>query len=336
MASRNEIETYIADVISGKQVVSQLVRQAVKRHLDDLQQGHERGLAFDPQRGIRVVAFIERFIPRTDQGHVGEQWIVEPWMSALIHILYGWYWRETGLRRFKFAYVEVSRGNMKSTLASALATYELITNKGANVYSASTDRATARVVFDTAAEMVNASAPLKSRINVLTTSLTIRATASRFLPVSSDGKSVFQASRPTFVTLDELHLHPDAKVWTAFYTALDKVEGAWMLAITNSGWDKHSIAWRQREYVSKVLSGIIPDDRYLGWVCGLDPEDVKTPTGWLNEANWIKANPSLGVAHPRSTAARSPTRPASRPVASRYSFRKGHHAGHHYPQHNSR
>jgi phage terminase large subunit-like protein len=68
-----------------------------------------------------------------------------------------------------------------------------------------------------------------------------------------------------------------------------------MFAITNSGYDRHSVCWNKREYVAKVLQGIIPDDTWFGWICGLDGEDIKDPNGWKNEKNWIKAAPALGT-----------------------------------------
>jgi phage terminase large subunit-like protein len=135
-------------VISGKQVVSKRVRQQVERHTRDLKDAHIRSLVFDPAKGLHAIEFIERFIPGTADEYKGKPFILEPWAATLIFILYGWCWADSGLRRFKFAYVEVSRGNLKSTIASALCLYELLTTPGAEVYSASTDRGTYECTTD--------------------------------------------------------------------------------------------------------------------------------------------------------------------------------------------
>jgi len=289
-------ESYIQKVLSGEQIVSKWVRLAIERHSRDLETASERGLRFDEDKGLRVIRFIERFIVGTEGDYKGKAFILEPWVAALLYILYGWVYSDTGHRRFKVAYAEISRGNLKSTLASALCIYELITVHGANVYSASTDKETAKVVFDTAVRMVELSEHLSARIRSYRNNLHILATGSKFEPCSAEAKTLFHASRPSFVVLDELHLHPTADVFNAFWSALEKRPEAWLLAITNSGWDRHSVCWKQREYSTKVLQGIIDDDAWFAWVCGLDDEDVKDPAGWEDERNWIKANPSLGHA----------------------------------------
>jgi len=291
----NKPEQYIADVLNGKQIVSKWVRQTIERHVRDLAEGpfREKPIKFSPEMGLRVIAFIEQFVPRVEDERAGEPWIVEPWIAALLYILYGWSWADTGLRRFKFAYVEISRGNLKSTLASALCLYELISTQGASVYTAATDAKAARVVFDTAAQQVRLSPHLKRRIGAFRSSLFITETASKCEPCSADKKSIFAASRPSFVVLDELHMHDTNEVWRTFATALGKRQNSMMFAITNSGWDRHSICYQQREYTTRVLDGSVPDDSWFGWVCGLDVEDLGH---WDEERNWIKANPSLGVA----------------------------------------
>ena len=296
MTSKNKAEQYLSDVLAGRVVTNRLVKLACERHQHDLKDGPARGLRFDAARGQHVIDFIERYVPGTEGEHKGKPWVLEPWIAALLHILYGWVWSGTGRRRFKVAYVEVSRGNLKSTIASALALYELISVPGANVYSASTDKETAKVVFTTSVRMRDLSPALEKRVVSFRNNLHVPGAGSKFEPCSAEAKTLFHASRPSFVVLDELHLHPTPDVWNAFWSTLEKRPEAWILAITNSGWDRHSICYRQREYTIKVLQGIIPDDSRFGWITGLDEEDYKDVNGWLVEKNWIKANPSLGHA----------------------------------------
>src|SRR6185437_14248375 len=78
-----------------------------------------------------------------------------PSQAAKWWILYGWK-RAGGYRRFSMAFDEEARGQGKSTQASGFCLYELVAfgEAGAQVYSASTDKKTARLVWDTAALMV--------------------------------------------------------------------------------------------------------------------------------------------------------------------------------------
>lgn len=288
---QHKAESYIAGVLDGSVITSKWVRLACESHRHDLADGHLRDLKFRPEFGLHVIQFIETYIVGTAGKYDGKPFVLEPWIAAFLFILYGWTWTSTGLRRFKFAYSEISRGNLKSTIASALCVYELLRTKGANVYAAATDRKTAKVVFDTADLMVQKSTPLKKRIRSHRNNLHIPGTAAKFEPCSAEAKTIFSNSRPSFVVLDELHLHPTAEVWDAFSTALGKWPDPMLFAITNSGYDRQSVAWRQREYSIKVLEGVLKDDTWFSWICGLDDGD-----DWEDERNWIKANPSLGHA----------------------------------------
>jgi hypothetical protein len=100
-----------------KVLTSRWVRLQIERHIDDLENAHERGLRFNPARGLRVIKFIESFCVGTEGEYDGKPFILEPWSAALLYVLYGWEWTD-GRRRFKYAYVEVGRGNLKSDLAS--------------------------------------------------------------------------------------------------------------------------------------------------------------------------------------------------------------------------
>jgi phage terminase large subunit-like protein len=285
----NKADQYITDVLSGKALASEWVTLQIRNHADDLVSGHKRGLSFNAKRGLHVIRFIEQFIKGTVDKYDGQPYILEPWEAALLFILYGW--ERNGQRRFKVAYCEIARGNKKSTLASALCLYDLLSTPGANVYSASSGKDTAKIVFDTAAAMVHKSDTLRKMVKSFRDNLHIREKGSKFEPCSAEAKTIFKASRPSFIVLDELHLHPNKDVWTAFWTALNKRDDSMLFAITNSGYDRHSVCWEQRDYSIKVLQRVIPDDTWFSWICGLSEDD-----NWEDERTWIKANLSLGRA----------------------------------------
>jgi phage terminase large subunit-like protein len=282
-------------MLAGKIVTSRLVRLQIERHIRDLEEGAKRGLVFDRKAAQHVIDFFPDCLVHTEGEYCDRPFVLEPHQQAKFWILYGWKWAATGYRRFKFAYNEVGRGNGKSAEASGLCVYELFAfgEPGAQVYSASTDKKTARLVFDTASLMIQKSDWLRERILISRDNLSIPGTASKFEPCASEDSNLM-GLRPSFICLDELHAHRSAGVWDVFTSAMGKRRQPLLYAITNSGWDRNSVCWKQREYAIKVLQGIIPDDTWFGWICGLDEKDIEDPLGWENERNWIKANPSLG------------------------------------------
>ncbi|HVJ09703.1 MAG TPA: terminase TerL endonuclease subunit [Acidisarcina sp.] len=311
MAKRSVAEKYIADVLAGRILTSKLVRLEIERHVRDLKDGAARGLIFDRKAAQHVIDFFPLYLLHTEGEYCDQPFVLLPFQQAQLWILYGWKWKATGYRRFKFAYNEIGRGNGKSAFASGLCIYELkfFGEPGAQVYSASTDKKTAKLVFDTADLMVKKSEWLSERILCSRDNLSIAGTASKFEPCASEDMNLM-GLRPSFVVLDELHAHRTSGVWDVFVTAMGKRRNPLLFAITNSGYDRHSVCWNQREYSTKVLLGIIEDDTWFAWICGLDDGD-----DWEDERNWIKANPALGflvrIEDMRSQAAKAKADPSA-------------------------
>jgi phage terminase large subunit-like protein len=290
----------MADVLAGRVVTSKLVRLQIERHMRDLKEGKHRGLFFDRVAAQRVIDYFPLFTCGVDGDYYGVPIVLDPAWQALLWILYGWKRKtEKGrkLRRFKIGYAEMGAGNLKSLILSGLCLYELhaFGEKGAQVYAAATDKRTAKRVFTTAATMAKESDYLRERLLIGADNIADPETNSKFEPCASEDQNL-QGLRPSFVCIDELHAHQNAGVWDAFYSRLGKTTQPLMFAITNSGYDRNSVCYRQREYSEKVLNGIIPDDTWFAWICGLEPEDIEDPAGWENEANWPKANPCWGTA----------------------------------------
>jgi phage terminase large subunit-like protein len=285
--------TYIEGVLSGDIVTSKLVLLAIERHNRDLVDGHIRGLKFDKAKGNRVIQFVEAFCNHSQGEWDGQPFILEGWQAALLYILYGWTWAETGYRRFRYAYVELAKGNGKSALASCLGLFELIGQgePGAEVYSVATKKDQARIVFNEAERMVKQSPSLRSRVSNNRDCLFIKGTASKFQPLSSDEDSL-DGPRPQCLIVDELHAwgSPGRKLWDVLANALGKRRSPIFFAITTAGSDRQSICWQQHEYSEKVLSGIFVDDTWFAWICGMDDGD-----DWEDSRNWVKANPNLGT-----------------------------------------
>jgi phage terminase large subunit-like protein len=284
-------ERFIEDVLSGRQLTSSFVRKQIERHARDLKDGHKRGLYFDPAEPRRLFKFFKEFLCHCEGEYDGQPFLLLPWQQAQLWMLYGWKRAGTGYRRFKFAYNEIGRGNGKSALASGLCIYELIGygEAGAQVYSAATDKKTAKVVWDLAALMVSRSPLLRARITTFRENMHIPGTASKFEPCASEDTNLL-GLKPSFICLDELHVHATSGVWDVFVSAMGKRRNPLLFAITNSGWDRHSVCWQQREYSIKVLDRVFDDDTWFAWISGIDEGD-----DWEDERTWIKANPALGT-----------------------------------------
>lgn len=313
----NIAERYIDDVLSGRVRASKWVTLQLQRHCEDLKTGHHRGLRFNREKAQFVLDFFDTFVLQTDDGRAGEPINLLPFQRALLAIFYGWEWIATGFRRYKIAYVELGRGNGKSALLSGLCEMELVTGPySTEVYSAGTDRETARIVWNTTAKMVELHPELRSLVVQHKNNLHIPSQASKFEPLSSQERNL-QGKRPSFVVIEELHMHPHRGVWDAMVMALGKRDNARLFALTTAGYDRNSICWQNREYSLKVLQGIIPDDSWFSFIACLDDGDDPR-----DESTWIKANPALGdlvkITDMREQALKAQSDPASLNAFLRY------------------
>jgi phage terminase large subunit-like protein len=191
-------------VAEGQVLTNHLVRLACQRHLDDLASSASRGLRFDVQAARHAIAFFG-FLRHSKGEWAGETFALAPWQSFVVGSLFGWQ-RTDGLRRFRTAYCAVPRKNGKSTLSAGIALYLLVADgeQGAEIYSAATTRDQARIVFDEAKRMVGSSPALKRRVQVLINNLNVEASASRFMPLSSDASSM-DGLNVHGAIIDELH-----------------------------------------------------------------------------------------------------------------------------------
>lgn len=284
-------EQYCADVVAGRVVAGPWVRLACKRHIHDLAHAPERGLYFDPAAGQRPIDFA-RFCPHIEGKWAGTPITLEPWQQFILWVLFGWK-RADGSRRFRTAYIEIAKKNGKSTLAAVIELFLLFADgePGARIYSAAVDKDQAKIVWETAKEMVERG-PLRKRIQTSKKSIYVSATASNLIPLSKDTKNK-QGINVHGAIIDELHEHPSRAMVDLLLASRGARSQPLIFEITNAGYDRHSICWEEHSHGVNVLDPNLPsytDDSFFAYICALDEGDK-----WEDETVWIKANPNLGI-----------------------------------------
>jgi phage terminase large subunit-like protein len=185
----------------------------------------------------------------------------------------------------------MAKGNGKTPLAAGIGLYGLVADgeAGAQVYAAAVTREQAGLLFADAAAMVRRSEPLRRRLERGVGNLAHPASGSFFRPVSSEGRSL-DAKRVHMALIDELHEHRDAVVVDKMRAGTKGRRQALVVEITNAGHDRTSVCWEHHEYSRHILEGVIANESWFAYVCGLDEGD-----DWTDEAVWPKANPLLDV-----------------------------------------
>ena len=115
-------KSYAESVVSGETIAGPYVRAACHRHLDDLKNGHKRGLVFDHEAADRAFRFFETVLKLSEGQFEGRPFLLHPSQAFIVGSLFGWK-RKDGTRRFRRAYVEIAKGAGKSPLAGGIGIY---------------------------------------------------------------------------------------------------------------------------------------------------------------------------------------------------------------------
>jgi phage terminase large subunit-like protein len=308
-SSTDRTTDYAKRVVSGEIVAGPHVRNACRRHIDDLKHGKKRGLKFDLEAAQFAFEFFESVLKLSEGQFEGTPFRLHPSQAFIVGSLFGWR-RADGTRRFRRAYIEQGKGNGKSPLAGGIGLFGLAADNeaGAQIYSAGSTKDQAAILFRDAVKMVRQSPALAKRLQFSggegrEYNIAFLRQGSFFRPVSRETKKTGSGPRPHFALCDEVHEHPDRGIMEMLERGFKFRRQPLLLMITNSGSDRNSVAWEEHEHAVKVAAGsqdAVTDPSYVGeaiddtsfsYVCALDPDDDP-----LNDPScWAKANPLLGV-----------------------------------------
>lgn len=298
---------YAERVVAGDIVAGPHVRNACRRHLDDLKRGD---VSFDPEAAARALRFFETKLKLSEGQFENRPFQSQPAQDFIIGSIFGWK-RLDGTRRFRRAYIEQGKGNGKSPLAGGIGLYGLMADgeAGAEIYSAGATKEQAGILFRDAVKMVDKSPDLDARLKRSggpgrEFNIAYLAKSSFFRPVSRETKKTGSGPRPHFALVDELHEHADGGIIEILERGFKFRRQPLLLMITNSGSDRNSVCWVEHEHAVRVAAGNVDakddDSHYLGevlddstfsYVCALDTGDQPLD----DPSCWIKANPLLNV-----------------------------------------
>lgn len=282
---------YIHEVTNNHNKHNKWEVLACERQLRDLR-NKKFAYRFDEDKGNRICKFIE-LLKHVKGPKAGENIHLEPWQCFNLSTIFGWVDESNGFRRFNQSYIEVPRGNGKSSISSGIALYMLCADyeQGADCYSFATTRDQARIVFDDALAMARGNKDLQKAFGLtcLNNSMVVVGTNSKFLPKSADAQTLDGLNTHCGI-VDELHAHKTRQVFDVVKTSIGKRNQPLMFCITTAGFTLDGICMEQRRTVQRILEGSIVDDSYFGIIYTIDEGD-----DWKTEEAAIKANPNWGV-----------------------------------------
>lgn len=209
--------------------------------------------------------------------------------------------RPNGFRRFTRAYIELPKKNTKTTCVSAVGIFMLYADgePAAECYASANDREQAALVWNPAADMVEASPQLSLELEVIRSTKTIKYKNNCWFKAWSADATGKDGPDIHFCSVDELHAWKGQgrELWRKLkYGGIVRRQPLNPFVITNSGNDKHSLCWEQHEYATKIIEGRIFDDSMFALIFNASLEKLKENSDyWKTEECWKQTNPCYAL-----------------------------------------
>jgi len=281
------VNKYCQDIDSGKIPSGIHVKNAVKRFQEDLKRDD---LEFKMHAADVVIDFISQLKHFTGK-HDGKPFVLEPWQQFIIANLYGFYWKDSGQRRFQTAYIELGRKNGKTALSAALGLYHLIADgeAAAEVLIAANSKDQAKICFNTVRGFAKGFDPDEKYLKKFRADILFPITNS-FIKVLASDHDKLDGYNCSMGIVDEYHSAPNSLVRDVIRSSQGMRDNPLLITITTAGFDKSLPCYELRTVTTEIIAGIKKDDSFFGIVYSMDEGDE-----WKDEKNWIKANPNLNI-----------------------------------------
>lgn len=294
---------YATDVVSGKIIAGKRRIKACQRFLDDLASDK---FDFKNEQFDFAVKFIQGLVVhRKGESLEGmpltnTPFILQPWQIFCIVNLFGFYRKNTTIRRFTEALFMLPRKNGKTPFASALAlTAAILDNQsGSNVYILANSLKQTRESFDFLTHTVkywkDKSIKIKDNNNehVIRKEFSKGSFTINALAAEEDNLDSFNGN---IIILDEIHGMKSSKKYTLMKNAQRAYRNKLLMAITTAGDKPNGFLAQRLKYCDKVLDGTVEDDSYFLFICDADTDKDGKIVDFTNPIYIQQANPSLGV-----------------------------------------
>ncbi|WP_349401351.1 terminase large subunit [Clostridium perfringens] len=283
---------YAKDVVEGKELTTEEVKQQCKIFLDDYykrQYEEEFEFCFDKEKLLIINNLLKLFNYATGfiKGSVLEG--LAGFQALFLCAIFGWRYKND---RDKFRYRDVvlfiPRKNAKTFIIAIVIILLMLTEEEySEFYSICLDRELATEVKKAMTQIINASPALTKYFTssrMLSGKITCKLTNSYYQARTAEADKN-NAIRPCVVCVDEVGAFKDNSNIQAMRSGQLSVKNPLMLKITTAYANSDSIMLEELEYVKAVLEGVIENNRLFALLYYANREEA-----WTDEAIY-KANP---------------------------------------------
>jgi phage terminase large subunit-like protein len=295
----NYVQEYIDKIKSGEIIVSKKVKKLYLNIIEPVLKDEHPKYYFNETRGMKFIKFAENFCKQSKGRWVGKKIKLALFQKAKYQALLGILERETNQRRFNESFDVRARKNGKSTENSILGLYLTLMEPGSETYVAATVAHQARRVWDESKSMIDQSKDLQEfmKYKVFPSPTIQTKDGLSIYKVLSKNVKTFDGLNVSTAIIDEVH-ELARSIYDILKQATSAREQPLVSMITTAGFVRGGLFDDMYDYATKVLDGIIEDDRLFPLIYELDDEkEMKDPD------MWVKANPAIDIIKKREDLA---------------------------------
>ena len=288
---------HAANVMDGKTSVGNFERLGVERFMRDLERDD---LYIDLDDCRKIINYSKLFI-QWKGPEAGKPLNLRPDQHFYLQQLFGWRWKESGLRRIRRSFKEIARKTGKTTELALQGAYHchIDNTQGPQFWVAATNRMQASICITDIAMIIENSPALRKHFKVSwrrphANFISVHPTSGIIGAISRDTKRV-DGLDVSMAGIDEWHEHETTAARDILSSAkgnrLEPIESIITTAGFNIGGPCYTVS---RDVGIKILDGVIEDDEQLVMMFEMDDYEQ-----WEDEELWNHCNPNI----PYSTTA---------------------------------
>lgn len=283
------IKEYAEAIKTGDVVVGWKIKSYVNHLLDSME---DERFVFDPTYAHKRMKFIEHCCLQGKAPYYNKPMELMLWEQAFLEAYYGFYMKDTRLRRYNEGHIEIARKNGKTSLFAADANTDLFIGEGGvDIVTASNDDRQAKLIWSETAGMQQRLDPKgeltkHNLVNIYNhkKNITIFRLSSK-----TQNKDGFNCKK---FYLDECHDAEDDEIYDALKRAQSPHDEKSALSCSTQG---HIVDGFYDEYLKRCNAVIDDPESNIHLLPFLFEQDSENEVWMGNRENrlWEKSNPSL-------------------------------------------
>lgn len=284
-----KVEIYINGVRDGSIITNKWIKIIVENYVKEIK---SEKYDYNIKSVDRVFKFFSLLNIDNDNGY--EQFDLHPFQAFYLANIFGFFIKDTKLRKYSKSFLFIGRKNGKTSFSSALQLYFLVAD-GAfapqSILIASRREQAKLALIDLQRIILNTSELAKR----------LKFSNSRVYLIKKTGDVGFCETVPSRAVkldgyklnsaiLDEIHSYPDNELYNVCLKGTASRNNSLLMMISTAGFNLDGFCMERLVYSKKLLLGEIEDESFFPMLYCLDDDDKDIS----NRNLWMKSNPGLG------------------------------------------